>query len=90
MKKPFILPGRPYERKEIYVPHCYYCKRDVDIVIDDGDFGLCEDCARHESNRIYNKLLSTFEAEEQLSRMAFAKYGIDDFAYVVDEEINNG
>ena len=62
----------------------------MDIVSDDGDFGLCEDCARHESNRIYNKLLSTFEAEEQLSRMAFAKYGADDLFYVIDAEINNG
>lgn len=69
-----------------FVPTCQICKRDVDIVVDDGQFGLCEECARYESNRIYDKLLSTFEANEDLARMAFLKYGWDDFAYTLDEE----
>lgn len=55
-----------------------------------GLFCLCEKCARWHSNRIYDKLMSFFESEEDVYRMAFAKYGIDDFAYCVDREIDNG
>ena len=80
-----IFPGKPYERKKAYVPHCYICKRDVDIVVDDGQFGLCEECARHESNRIYDNLLRIYEADENIYRMAFLKYGWDDLACTLDE-----
>lgn len=85
-----IFLGKPHERKKAYVPHCYICKRDVDIVVDDGQFGLCEECARHESNRIYDNLLRIYEADEEIYRKAFLKYGWEDFACTLDEEKNNG
>lgn len=68
---------------------CDWCQRpiDTDKDLNDGYVGLCEECARMHSNQLYNKLLSVFEAEDDLTRMAFAKYGIDDFAYCVDEEL---
>lgn len=61
-----------------------------EVAVEDGMHCLCEECARKESNRIYNNLIRIFEADEKVYRMAFAKYGIDDFACIVDEEINNG
>ena len=85
--KHFVLPGKPYRRPTEYASTCHICKRDVDLVIEDGDWGLCSDCARHESNRIYDNLIRIYDKEEKLSKMAFSLYGIDDFAYCVDEEL---
>ena len=69
---------------------CYVCDEEVfedEHYLFDGDLCLCEECARKESNRIFDNLNRIFESEEQVFRMAFAKYGIDDFAFIVDEEI---
>lgn len=69
---------------------CYTCNADLiesEVCITDGDKCLCEECARKESNRIFDNLMSIYEAEDDVLRMAFAKFGIDDFAYCVDEEL---
>lgn len=68
---------------------CFDCRDELgerEIAVDDGMFCLCEKCARWQSNRIFDNLIRSFESEEDLYRLAFARYGIDDFAYCVDEE----
>lgn len=69
---------------------CYTCNADLiesEVCVTDGYYCLCYDCAKKESNRILDNLNRIYEAEEEVLRMAFAKYGIDDFAYCVDEEL---
>lgn len=72
---------------------CFSCQREIDeslfadSPITDGDKYLCADCARIESNRIFNNLIAVFEANDEIYRKAFAVFGIDDFAFSVDEEM---
>lgn len=69
---------------------CYSCNAELypeEVCVTDGLYCLCYDCARKESNRIFDNLNRIFESEEEVYRKAFAKYGIDDFAYCVDEEM---
>lgn len=69
---------------------CYSCNADLveqEVSVTDGDLCLCDECARKESNRIFDNLMRIYESEEEVFRKAFAVYGIDDFAYCVDEEI---
>ena len=67
---------------------CWWCDGHVDPERDlnDGWVGLHEECARIVSNKLYDRILSTYESEEEIVRMAFAKYGFDDFAYEIDKE----
>ena len=69
---------------------CYSCNADLveqEVSVTDGDLCLCDECARKESNRIFDNLMRIYESEEEVFRKEFAVYGIDDFAYCVDEEI---
>lgn len=69
---------------------CYNCNADLvesEVCVTDGLYCLCDECARKESNRIFDNLMRIYESEEEVYRKAFAKYGIDDFAYCVDEEM---
>lgn len=67
---------------------CYWCEEPIDPERDmnDGWIGLHKDCARIVSNNLYNRILSAYESEEEIVRMAFCKYGFDDFAYEIDKE----
>ena len=69
---------------------CYSCNEELqpwEAKDTDGYWGLCDECAKKESNRIFDNLMRIYESEEEVFRKAFAVYGIDDFAYCVDEEI---
>lgn len=73
-----------------YPRRCYICEETVyedENYLYDGDLVLCEQCAHKESNRVFDNLNRIYESEEKVIRMAFAKYGIDDFAFCVDEEM---
>lgn len=67
---------------------CWWCDGRIDPERDLNDewVGLHEECARIVSNKLYDRILSTYEQEEEIVRMAFCKYGFDDFAYEVDKE----
>ena len=67
---------------------CQMCLSVIDPALDinDGYVGVCKYCAPVYSEDLYKKLLSVYESEDDLTRMAFAKYGNDDFWNEVNEE----
>lgn len=72
---------------------CFQCGEIVtprERSVTNGWDTLCEDCARGQSNRIYNKLLRAYEEEHELYCLAFLKFGWEDFAGTIDEEKDNG
>ena len=71
---------------------CFICEEEVreDERFIEDDVVLCEECARKQANRIYDKLYRFFEEEETIFRKAFLTFGWDDLAYVLDEEKENG
>lgn len=72
---------------------CFRCGEIVtprERSVTNGWHTLCEDCARGQSNRIYDKMLRAFEEEHELHRLAFLGFGWEDFAGTIDEEKDNG